>query len=113
MDFVFRYPGTVDRWIDGDTVVVHYRKTPREHVHEEHVRLEGVNTPELTSPFPDVREQAKAAKAFSEQFAPPGSAISLAAHSTDKYGRMLAFVYNSAGESIADALIAAGHGVPM
>ena len=75
--------GIVARVIDGDTLVVSGK----------HVRLVGINTPELRpTPEPGALE----AKQFVENLCPPGEEVGLdidALEPKDGYGRTLAVVY--------------------
>jgi endonuclease YncB( thermonuclease family) len=68
------------------------------------VRLYGVNTPE--------RGQVGYAEAQAMVAAHEGQEVSIRSHKPqDKYGRWLAEVLID-GQSLSDALIASGHGVP-
>lgn len=106
--FEWRFPGWVVRWIDGDTVVCHVALSPKLAIHEEHVRVFGVNTPELNAADPEVRGRALAARDMSASVAPVGSRIELRSRGTDKYGRLLADVRGENGVSVGATLLAAG-----
>lgn len=107
--FVWEYPGTVDRWIDGDTVVAHVRFSPGLEAHGVHVRLAGVNAPELSAADPEEREFARRAKSLVEAMAGPGSPIRLrCADVHDKYGRLVAEVFTRYDASVNDALASSG-----
>ena len=96
---------TVDRVIDGDTIVV--RGVGR-------VRLIGVDTPEVQHPQRGPSEPGgRAARTFLENWL-EGRRVRLefGPVRTDKYGRTLARVYLD-GTSVTDELIRLGHGRPM
>lgn len=113
MGFTWTYPGSVDRIVDGDTIVCHVELSPRIKMHEEHVRLAGVNAPELNSPDPVVREAAQDARAFVQMLLPTGTRITLRAHGLEKYGRMLATVLRqSDGLDISAELLSHNHAIP-
>lgn len=80
------YPGTVDRWIDGDTAVIlmdlGFNLTLKGRC-----RVLTIDTPEMSTGAPGA-----AAKAYSESFAPPGSAAVCTTHKPapeDSFGRWL------------------------
>lgn len=105
--FVWVYPAGVDHVHDGDTVVCHVLIHPNEggELHEVHVRLEGINAPELNT------AAGKAAKAYAETLLTPGMQVSLVARKKDKYGRFLARIVMPNGDDFSTAMIAAGHAV--
>lgn len=93
---MYEYKAVVKRVIDGDTVVLDIDLGFRTWLRDEHVRLFGINTPELTAKDPVVREAAKAAKAFVEVRLPVGAVIALQSieydGGRDKYGRVLGII---------------------
>ena len=96
---------TVDRVIDGDTIVVHGVGR---------VRLIGVDVPEVQHPRRGPSEPSgQAARTFLENWL-EGRRVRLefGPVRTDKYGRTLARVYLD-GTSVTDELIRLGHGRPM
>jgi endonuclease YncB( thermonuclease family) len=98
-------PAVVVRVIDGDTVVVHMEIMPGFVLHEAHVRVQGINAPEMNT------VAGKAAKLAAEVFLPVNMVIMLAMQDTDKYGRMLGKITMSDGQSFGDLMIASGHAV--
>lgn len=106
--FVWTYPAAVDRVYDGDTIVCHVLIHPNEggELHDIHVRVEGINAPELNTAL------GKEAKQFAETLLPVGEQVMLIARKRDKYGRFLARITLSNGSDFGDKMIASGHAVP-
>lgn len=116
-------PGIVERVIDGDTFAVRARIWLGQQVRV-HVRLAGIDAPEIKGRCARERAMATAAQRFAEDFfgnsgssdmpaAPVGSHMSpqiwLSDISEGKYaGRILARVANAAGEDLGNALLGAG-----
>jgi micrococcal nuclease len=90
------------RVIDGDTIVVE-----SELLSVGHVRLYGIDAPELAGPCQQERDQAAAAKAKLEQLIKLGTHLQLQGPSRDKYGRVVATVLLG-GKDVGQELIAAG-----
>lgn len=86
---MYQYRGIVTRVIDGDTVVVDLDLGFKVWLRDQHVRLEGVDTPELRSKDPEEREKARAAKKFVEGLLAPGTEVVVESKQWDKYGRVL------------------------
>lgn len=89
------------RWVDGDTVELSSDRT---------VRLLGVDTPETQS-YGGGNEcvnlaLADKATARANEIAPSGSAVTLEAEGTDRYGRILAELFTVDGTNIGDQLVA-------
>ncbi len=103
--FVFSFPATIDRWIDGDSCVVHRGATPGVEIHGEHVRVQGINAPEMRD------AGGAAARDFAVSLAPPGSAVTLICTKPDKYGRLLARIVLPDGLDLSELMINAGHAV--
>lgn len=98
-------PAIVVRVIDGDTVVVHMEVMPGLVLHEAHVRVQGINAPEMNTTAG--REALEVAK----QLLPVNSVITLSMNDTDKYGRMLAKVTMTDNRSFGDVMVALGNAV--
>ena len=103
---------TTVRVIDGDTAVMSGAVWP-DLTATMHVRVLGVDTPELRG---TTLEDAKKAKAFTEAWLGVGP-VTLTIGCTgqparDSFGRVLAVVTRD-GKNLADDLIAAKLGVPM
>ena len=71
-EWTWTVPATVVRVIDGDTIVVTLDLGWRVYRNEEHIRVAGINTPEIRGPE---REQGAAAKAHAESLLPVGSSV--------------------------------------
>jgi endonuclease YncB( thermonuclease family) len=103
---VWTMSATVDRVIDGDTVVVHMRYMPGKELHGEHVRVEGINAPELS------QAGGAASRDFARELLPIESDITLVMSRSDKYGRVLAKIVLADGRNFGDVMVLAGHAVP-
>lgn len=104
--FVFQFPATIDAWHDADTCYVHRQTKPGETLHGEHVRVEGINAPELSV------KAGKVALDYASVLAPEGTKVLLVCSRSDKYGRLLARIILPDGNSFGDEMIAAGKAVP-
>lgn len=99
----------VVRIIDGDTLVVDIDGD------RERVRILSIDTPETKDPDQPVECLGPEAAAFLKELLPVGTEVELDYDTTrrDRYGRLLAAVFTPDGESAAEALAAAGLGVPI
>ncbi len=104
---VFSMPGMVERIIDGDSIVAHVKIMPSVELHGIHVRLQGINAPELR------HEGGPAARDFLRSLLPEGAAITLVSSQEDKYGRLLARVVLASGEDASSLMLSSGNAVPM
>lgn len=96
----------VERVIDGDTIVVNINDQSI------HIRLIGINSPELNDKRPQVACFAKKAKDEAEKLL-DGKNVYLEKDSTqgdyDKYGRLLAYVFLEDGTSFNKLMIEEGY----
>ena len=101
--------GTVERVVDGDTIVV------RVHGSDLHVRVLNIDTPETVHPTQADECLGQEASTYTEQLVPPGTRVDLKfdKERIDRYGRTLAVVTLSDGRSIASELAKAGLGIPI
>lgn len=76
------------------------------------IRLVGINAPEMKSPFPEVREAAKASKEFLVSLAPSITSIKTVMDSGDKYGRLLGTLLTKHETAINSMMILEGHALP-
>ena len=101
---------TVVEVVDGDTVVLAIGGR------EEHVRLIGIDTPEV---FVGAGEQPECygpeASAFTAALLPPGTAVVVTRDvvGRDDYGRLLAYVALPDGTLVNEAIVAAGFATPL
>ena len=96
---------TVDRVVDGDTLVVRNESGGRETI-----RLAGVDTPETVDPGRRVGCFGPEASANLVRLAPAGAKVDVLRLGTDRYGRTLAYVRVS-GTDLGLEQIAGGFGV--
>lgn len=96
------------RVIDGDTLLVEARPWPQQKI-EVYVRIRGIDTPEIRSKCPQIREAALAARRTLQELAERSETIRLSRISGDKYfGRVVADVVLSDDIRAADHLLLAG-----
>jgi len=106
-NYVFTMPGVVDRVIDGDSVVVHVGIMPGIEMHGIHVRLQGINAPELRN------AGGPTARDFLRSQLPEGMVITLVSSQEDKYGRLLARIILADGSDVSSLMLSSGNAVPM
>ena len=98
----------VVRVIDGDSLVVRARIWLGQTV-ETHVRLAGIDTPELRGKCAEERKKAEAARAALIAFLGEGK-VALSGIEADKFGgRVRARLASATHRDVAQALIAGGH----
>ena len=100
---------TVERVIDGDTLVVKVEGR------EERVRLLNINTPETKDPDAPVECLGPEAAEFTRTLLPEGTQVTLTydVERRDRYGRLLAHVRLEDGRSVGEELAREGLGVPV
>jgi micrococcal nuclease len=107
---------TVDHVVDGDTVAVRIAAPLGIFGAgaEVTVRLIGIDTPETVKPNTPVECYGREASAYMEQLLLPGQAVRLEADTdpTDKYGRLLAYVWLPDGRLINELLALGGYAQP-
>ena len=116
MEFYF-YNANIVRVIDGDTIVCNIDLGFDTWIHNEHVRLLGINAPEVRTRDPIEKVAGIEAKKYVERFfAQYENKIVLETFydSTGKYGRTLAIVYvvdpeNDRLISLNDKLVEEGY----
>lgn len=107
---VYLYNAEVKKIIDGDTFDI-IIDLGFDTLRKGRVRLYGVNTPESRTTNLEEKKMGLAAKEFTDQW------ITAAGHKikietildkNEKYGRILARVWNEAGESLNEAIVKSG-----
>lgn len=91
---------------DGDTIRIQARVWPNILV-EEHVRLLGIDTPEMRAAATCERVLAQAAKQAAADILTAGKRITVSSNSRDSFGRILGDVRVD-GISLSDTLLARG-----
>ncbi len=106
---IWTVPGTVQRVIDGDTIVMRLDLGWRVAREKEPVRIYGINSPELNT------DEGKVAKAFAESLLPQGTAVTVVSlkllGQIDKYGRTLAALTLPDGSDFGTQMIQGGYAV--
>ena len=100
---------TIDRVVDGDTIIVHVSGR------RERVRLIGMDTPESVKPNTPVQCFAIAASDRTKALLPPGTPVRLVADAEerDQYRRLLAYVYRARDNLFVNlSLVRDGYAVP-
>ena len=95
---------TIDRVIDGDTIVILNPKPPADLLQKNH-RIAGIDTPEKASKCKKASDLAYKAKAFTSDFVKGG--VEIVYVEIDKYGRYLVNVDKN-GLNLADELVKNG-----
>ena len=98
------YATTIDRVIDGDTIVILNPKPPADLLQKNH-RIAGIDTPEKASKCKKASDIAYKAKAFVTDFVKGG--VEIVYVELDKYGRYLVNV-DKKGINLADELVKNG-----
>lgn len=120
-EHLYWYEAGCDNVVDGDTLDLTIDLGFR--IHATHrVRILGIDTPELRSSDPDERERAKAAKQAAEAWIvnaldlvtangsyKGGRYLLVRTEKADSFGRYLAHIRNSNGESLGEHLLETGH----
>jgi len=111
--YEYKYNAMVVRVVDGDTLEVRFDLGFGISFTEK-LRLQRVNTPEVWGVKKESAEykRGKLATAFTQQWVDDTNSVIVVKTAKDRKGgrgRYMAEVYNSVGENLQDALIAAGH----
>ncbi len=101
------YEGIVTKVYDADTVTVDLDMGMRHWQKSVHVRLAGVNAPELNTP------EGKTARDAVQVVAPLGMRVKVLSHRFEKYGRLLGTIILDGGVNLNYWLVENGYAVPM
>lgn len=106
---LYLYLAEITRVIDGDTIVADIDLGFRTWLHDEHLRLYGIDAPELNEPGGEAAKEALTARIEGQTlYICTVRMKTLDREATGSFGRYLAEVYE-AGESVNDWLVASGH----
>ena len=97
--FVWAFPARIDRWVDGDSAVVHVRRAPTEEWQGVEVRVDGINAIEISAQF-----GREALNAMIDR-APSGTQVMLYERKREKYGRELARIVLADGTDLGGWLL--------
>lgn len=100
-------PGRMVRVIDGDTLVIDLDLGWHTWRLAEPVRLEGLNTPEVSTP------EGRAVRDLLREQLPAGTEVRVSSRKLDKYGRVLGRVFTPIHMDVGNWLLAQGFAVPM
>lgn len=101
-----KIPGEVERVIDGDTVVCYLLVMPTLELKGVHIRVEGINAPEMNT------AEGRAAKDYAASILPAGLQIIFDTKGNDKYGRALGYIILPDLSNFSLLMIDNGHAVP-
>ena len=87
---MYEYSCIIKRVIDGDTVVVDIDLGFDVHLKDQHIRLEGIDAPEVRTRDLEEKEKGLEAKSFVESILPVGTEQVLKSYQYQgKYGRII------------------------
>jgi len=108
---VYLYNAEVVKVVDGDTFKINIDLGFEVHLGPKSVRLYGVNAPESRTKNLEEKKLGLAAKEFTDQWIKKANnyvKIETILDKNEKYGRILARVWNEAGECLNAEIIKAG-----
>ena len=101
------YFGTVERWIDGDTLVVSLDLGLDVWRMHQTIRVAHIDAPEIDT------VDGKLALIFAQTAVPVGSRVKIVSHKWEKFGRLLATVtYGDPPSDFATVMLTTGHATP-
>lgn len=104
------YVARVVRVIDGDTLSVAMIVFPGITVHK-HLRLRGVDTPEIRGECEREKRKAAEAAAFVERWAAENPSVRVTVQTMDSFGRAVGSI-SADGEDLGELLLSEGHARP-
>jgi micrococcal nuclease len=108
---VYLYNAEVIKVVDGDTFKINIDLGFEVHLGPKSVRLYGVNTPESRTKNLEEKKLGLAAKEFTDQWIKKANnkvKIETILDKNEKYGRILARVWNEAGECLNTEIVKSG-----
>jgi micrococcal nuclease len=108
---VYLYNAEVIKVVDGDTFKINIDLGFEVQIGPKSVRLYGVNTPESRTKNLEEKKMGLAAKEFTDQWIKKANnkvKIETILDKNEKYGRILARVWNEAGECLNTEIVKAG-----
>ena len=109
---MYEYPCKIVRVVDGDTVDVDIDLGFSHWIHNERIRLYGVDTPECRTRDAEEKAAGLLAKAFVEDALHIGGTYTLQTREKGKFGRFLGVIFVSDKTSINTALVTEHLAVP-
>ncbi len=107
MKQVYEYMATVERVIDGDTVVLSVDLGFKLWMHKLTCRMAKINAPEMKTP-----EGYPARTALANMVQQAGGPLRMISHGLDKYGRWVVELFAASGASLNDLMVEQGHAAP-
>ena len=108
---VYLYNAEVVKVVDGDTFKINIDLGFEVHIGPKSVRLYGVNTPESRTTNLEEKKMGLAAKEFTDQWIKKANntvKIETILDKNEKYGRILARVWNEDGQCLNTEIVKAG-----
>jgi len=102
---VYEYPCKIVRVVDGDTVDVDIDLGFSHWIHNERIRLYGIDTPECRTRDAEEKTAGLLAKKFVEDALHVGGTYTLSTKEKGKFGRYLGVIFISDKTSINTALV--------
>jgi micrococcal nuclease len=109
---VYEYPCKIVRVVDGDTVDVDIDLGFSHWIHNERIRLYGVDTPECRTRDAEEKAAGLLAKKFVQEALHVGGTYKLQTREKGKFGRFLGVIFVSDKTSINTALVTEHLAVP-
>jgi micrococcal nuclease len=103
--YEWQVPATVRRVVDGDTIEVDLDLGWRVYRDAEHLRINGINSPEMNTPA------GKAAKQYAETLLTPGAVVVVVSQGKPTFTRTVGTIKIPGRGDFADLMVAAGHAV--